>query len=566
MPDNNAIHKFKAGDKFHDRYTLEKLIGVGGFADVWRALDETTHSIVALKIYTNLDDDGINDLSDEYTRMQNLNHTNILKADHFDRWGNIPYLVMKYCGGGALNKKIGQLDAAELMHVIKDITEGLKYLHQNKIVHQDIKPANILIDEQNGVVNYVLSDFGISTKTKTKLSHSVNIKNKDKDTSMTEDYAPPEKFSKIREERKPDRKGDIFSLGISLYELATGGLPFDDMPTGRQLLYGDVELDFAEIQDEKLKRIIQWCMQPNKEERPTAEQLLKTVASNELPDEKKVSGHGKKTIKKRDDGIHIPKMLWVILIMIVVGVGVYYVLLNQVPSTPSEEITTFTINGVQLDMVKIPGGSFTMGSSDSDNEADLSEKPAKERTVSDFYLGKYEVTQKLWSAIMPNNPSTVLNDNYPVNNVSWEDCQLFIQRLNQITGRNFRLPTEAEWEYAAKVQRGKGGVVNCTRYSGTDADLGNYAWYSTNSNGSIHRVGAKQPNAFGLYDMSGNVIEWCQDIYTSYATGVVEKDKDQRVLRGGYFAGDAASCRCTNRGSCNYSDAFEYFGFRLCLQ
>ena len=132
MPNNNAIHKFKAGDEFHDRYTLEKLIGVGGFADVWRALDKITHSIVALKIYTNLDDDGIKDLSDEYTRMQNLNHTNILKADHFDRWGNIPYLVMKYCSGGSLNKKIGQLDAGELMHIIKDNTEGLKYLHQNK--------------------------------------------------------------------------------------------------------------------------------------------------------------------------------------------------------------------------------------------------------------------------------------------------------------------------------------------------------------------------------------------------------------------------------------------------
>lgn len=261
MSENNAIHKFKAGDKFHDRYLLEKLVGVGGFADVWKAVDETTHTTVALKIYTNLDEDGFNDLSEEYTRMQSLNHTNILRADYFDRWGNIPYLVMKYCGGGSLSKKIGKLDDTELMHVVRDMAEGLKYLHQNKIVHQDIKPANILIDEQNGVVNYVLSDFGISSKTKTKLSHSVNLKNKG--TSMTEDYAPPEKFSKIREDRKPDRKGDIFSLGISIYELATGGLPFDDMPTGRQLQYGDVDIDFSEVKNEKIKRIISLCMQPN---------------------------------------------------------------------------------------------------------------------------------------------------------------------------------------------------------------------------------------------------------------------------------------------------------------
>ena len=162
MADNKAIHKFKSGDIFDDRYTLEKLIGVGGFADVWKAVDNTTHSIVALKIYTNLDDDGINDLSEEYTRMQNLNHTNILKADHFDRDGNIPYLVMKFCGGGSLDKKIGRMENEEVLKVIKDMASGLSYLHQCNIVHQDIKPANILIDDSSGTPVYVLSDFGIN--------------------------------------------------------------------------------------------------------------------------------------------------------------------------------------------------------------------------------------------------------------------------------------------------------------------------------------------------------------------------------------------------------------------
>ena len=558
MPDNNAIHKFKAGDNFHDRYTLEKLIGVGGFADVWRAMDETTHSIVALKIYTNLDDDGINDLSEEYTRMQNLNHTNILKADHFDRWGNIPYLVMKYCGGGALNKKIGQLDDVELMHVIKDMAEGLKYLHQNKIVHQDIKPANILIDEQNGAVNYLLSDFGISSK-----------------TSMTEDYAPPEKFSSKKEDRRPDRKGDIFSFGISLYELATGGLPFDDMPTGRQLQYGDVEIDFSEVKNEKIKRIISQCMQPNKDDRPSADELVEMIQSEKMPDEVKVSGHGKKTVTIKDNKKN--KSWLVVSVIVAVAALLTYLVLNNKADKPEETskasdesmVETFTINGISFDMVKIPGGDFKMGcTNSSDSDADANEKPAQDRHVSDFYMGKYEVTQQLWFVIMNSNPSEQVNDKFPVQNVSWDDCQLFIQRLNAITGRNFRLPTETEWEYAAKAHLNSSGKLSNTpyKYAGTDTELSSYAWYSSNSSGSLHTVGSKKPNDFGLYDMSGNVIEWCQDIYTNYSTGYPEIDKDERVLRGGYYDGDAGSVRCTSRGSSNYKNRRIPFGFRLCLQ
>lgn len=301
MADNKSIHKFKAGDVFHERYTLEKLIGVGGFADVWKAVDSKTKTIVALKIYTNLDEDGINDLSEEYTRMQGLNHTNILKAEHFDSWGNIPYLVMKFCDGGSLDKKIGKMSAEELMNAITQIANGLKYLHSQGIVHQDIKPANILIDNTSGTPCYVLSDFGISSKTKTKLSHSVNLKNQG--TSMTEAYAPPEKFSSKKADRRPDRKGDIFSFGISIYEMATGSMPFDELSTGRQLMYEGAEIDFSEIQDEKIRRISELCMQADKEDRPTAEEVYKVAASSEIPDE---PSQETKTLtkKQRESRIH----------------------------------------------------------------------------------------------------------------------------------------------------------------------------------------------------------------------------------------------------------------------
>ena len=359
-----------------------------------------------------------------------------------------------------------------------------------------------------------------------------------------------------------------------MYELASGNLPFDDLSTGRELLHSDVEVDFSEIKDEKLRRIIQWCMQPDKEDRPTAEQLIKIAKSDEMPEAKKVTGHGKHTVRVSDSDSGMPKYLWGIIAMVVIGGGLYWFLRNgglggfggsePTPKGYVQAVDTFTINGIRLEMVKIPGGSFKMGS----ENGDANERPVKTKQVSDFYLSKYEVTQKLWFVIMNSNPSTTINDNYPVNSVSWDDCQLFIQKLNVVTGRNFRLPTETEWEYAAKAKLKPDGSIEATgyKYSGTSSSLSDYAWYSANSGGKMHAVGSKSPNDFGIYDMSGNVIEWCQDIYTSYSTGSPELGKDERVLRGGYYDSDAASVKCTSRGSCQYTQAMEPFGFRLCLQ
>lgn len=262
------IHQFKPGDLFNNRYRLEKLVGVGGFADVWKARDILINTTVALKIYTRLDDDGINELSEEYRRMQNINHPNLLRADYFDSWDNIPYLVMKFCSGGSLDKKVGKLTDIEIISIIRDLCEGLKCLHQSGVIHQDIKPANILIDEQG---HYVLSDFGISSKSKSTLRKSVNMF---QNTSMTEDYAPPEKFSPKAADRMPDKKGDIFSLGISLYELITGNLPFDNLSTGRQLQYENIRLDYSEIKDTKIRGIVQWCMQREKDKRPSASEIV----------------------------------------------------------------------------------------------------------------------------------------------------------------------------------------------------------------------------------------------------------------------------------------------------
>lgn len=163
-------------------------------------------------------------------------------------------------------------------------------------------------------------------------------------------------------------------------------------------------------------------------------------------------------------------------------------------------------------MVAVEGGTFTMGAtSEQGSDARDNEKPAHKVTLSDYYIGQTEVTQALWEAVMGSNPSYRRGDNLPVEQVSWDDCQEFIQKLNQLTGKQFRLPTEAEWEYAARGRRKSRGY----KYAGGN-DIGLVAWYSGNSGYETHLVATKQANELGIYDMSGNVWEWCNDWYGDY--------------------------------------------------
>lgn len=601
-----AIHKFKGGDDFHDRYTLEKLIGVGGFADVWKAIDNMTGATVALKIYTNLDEDGMKDLAREYTGMQNLNHTNILRAEHFDNWGNIPYLVMKFCSGGSLDKKIGQLTNEEITEALLQISSGLKYLHDNGVVHQDIKPANILIDNSHTNTVYVLSDFGISSKTKTRLSHSVNI-NKQQGVSMTEAYAPPEKFSSKKEDRRANRKGDIFSLGISIYELVTGNLPFDELSTGRQLQYEGAEVDFSDIQDPTLRAIVERCMDAIRDERPSADDIIDMIhngvtpasggggatippasdggwdfpkSSNNPPSSEPASTSIRETKRIKRESKPFPKWPIVLIIAIVVGVGCFFLFRHFVSGGSTFTATadsidtggyvpvidTIMVKDIALEMVRIPGGDFILGNDNlSDSVADECERPSVNRTVREFYLGKYEVTQALWEAVMGSNPSTKVDPTMPVNNVSFKECLDFITKLNVITGRNFRLPSEVEWEYAAKVIPNSDGTVSKVykKYAGADSP-DDYAYYAANSGGTINPVGQKKANPMGLYDMNGNVIEWCSNIFSDYSTGEPIASDTEISLRGGYYDSPAESVRNTSRGS-SINQKVPAFGLRIAL-
>ena len=234
---------------------------------------------------------------------------------------------------------------------------------------------------------------------------------------------------------------------------------------------------------------------------------------------------------------------------------------------------TFTIDNVKFTMIPVDGGTFTMGAtSEQGSDASYCEKPTHSVTLSSFYMGETEVTQALWRAVMGNNPSYYSGSNRPVESVSWNDCQEFIAKLNQLCasqldGRRFRLPTEAEWEYAARGGTKSKGY----KYSGSNT-VGNVAWYVDNSSSS-HTVGAKQPNELGLYDMSGNVWEWCSDWFsdTYYSSSPQNNPTGPStglgpVFRGGGWFSIAVGCRVSHRTFMLPSSNDSSVGLRLVVR
>jgi len=214
------------------------------------------------------------------------------------------------------------------------------------------------------------------------------------------------------------------------------------------------------------------------------------------------------------------------------------------------------------EMVFVQGGTFVMGATkEQGRNSEKNEKPIHKVTVSDFYIGKYPVTQKEWKAIMDSNPSPLEDDNLPVVSVSWNDVQEFIRRLNSATGKQYRLATEAEWEYAARG----GNRTRGYKYSGSN-NLNDVAWHS----GSSGNVGTKRPNELGIYDMSGSVWEWCNDWYGSYGSNTQTDPKGPqtgsgRVLRGGSWNSPAVLCRVSYRTFREPSLSRSIWGFRVVL-
>jgi len=228
---------------------------------------------------------------------------------------------------------------------------------------------------------------------------------------------------------------------------------------------------------------------------------------------------------------------------------------------------TITVRDVSFEMIFVEGGSFMMGSDSNARGANHDEFPLNLVTLSDYYIGQTEVTQLLWRTVMGSNPSRLKGDHLPVEMVSWRDCQAFIRRLNQLTGLQFALPSEAQWEFAARGGNKSRGYL----YSGSN-DQDAVAWFKENSGSRPRRVADKQPNELGIYDMSGNVWEWCNDWYNvrSYEDSVRNDPTgfalgNARVFRGGSWRNSSQFLRVAYRNYIEPNKRYNDLGLRLVL-
>ena len=364
------------GSKFDNRYELIRLLGRGGFSEVWLAKDAYTHLDIAIKVYapgSGMDTDGLVEFSQELAGVFNLNHTNLLKPTHVDAWEGMPYLILPFCSQGSIVKRVGKMSEEEIWKLIHDVASGLAYLHQNDIVHQDIKPDNILVDD-NG--NYLITDFGISTKARSTLRKSVAANTINAGTMA---YMGPERFSK---QPTPTKASDIWSFGAMVYEVITGDVPFGEMGGGMQKNGAEIP-DINKPVSNALKQVVEQMMEPDKNDRPTASQLVK-IANTHLDAAAPDDGRKTQRIKpapvqpaapkqpapaereKPEQSIRTERIIvWISVIILLVIAGVAIGIFTTKGETKSD-VVFGGYSPIQLNEIELPRATIVI---EEDDEA-----------------------------------------------------------------------------------------------------------------------------------------------------------------------------------------------------
>ena len=541
------------------RYKIIKTLGQGGFGITYLALqiglerqvavkeffmkgfcerdDASSHVTLGMSANRDMIERFRTKFIKEARNIAKLNHPNIVRIiDVFEENGTA-YYVMEYAEGGSLGEKLrkkGGFSKPVATRYITQVAEAVGYIHQRKMNHLDIKPDNIML---SGDDNVILIDFGLAKQ----YDAATGGQTSSTPVGISEGYAPIEQYQ-IGGVASFAPETDIYSLGATYFKLLTGITP----PSAPSLLENGMS-----IKPLKAKRVsknvidtILHAMSPKKKDRfHSVENFLQGLMENRNSNKEELMTLDKeKTLMQ------------------------------------NEKVLSFNVNGVSFEMVRIDSGSFVMGATNEmeETEEELEEcgyiiqseyeKPIHQVTLSNYYIGRTVVTQSLWIAVMGTNPSEFKGPNKPVENISWHDCQVFISKLNALTDKVFRLPTEAEWEFAARG----GNLSRHYRYSGSDT-LANVAWYGINSKkNTTSDVAKKQPNELGLYDMSGNVYEWCSDWYGDYScfaqhNPMGAKVGEERVARGGSWADSSVLCRTSSRMNIFADAKGDYIGLRLAL-
>ena len=545
------------------KYRIERVLGQGGFGITYLAHNTVLDVNVTIKDFflkeDNIRDDNIvitlsstkselflgqkEKFKKEAKRMSAIRNEHVISVfDLFEENGTA-YYVMDYVDGENLSDRLKRtghpMTESEVRRILPQILDALKAVHDADIWHLDLKPANIMIDKAG---NIKLIDFGASKQLNAQKGGATTSTA----ISYTNGYAPREQM-----EQNYDKFGpwtDLYALGATLYNLLTNRRP--PLPT-------DIDDDISNDKHESLpmpasvsdgmKKIVLWLMQTNRNRRPQTVSDL--FAKLPLLREISKSEEHKSTVLKKGKSSDEETILAGSVKTDIEPI------INQAMSPVIKELID--------NMVFVEGGIFNMGRKVKWYED--SDEDEHEVILSSFSINKYQVTQKEWVTVMNYNPSLIKGDNLPVTNVSWDDCMSFIHKLNVITGKKFRLPTEAEWEYAARG----GNKTKGYKYAGSD-ESGVVCWCFFNSNNSTHEVGSKQPNEVGLYDMSGNVWEWCLDYYGVYSKFDNENPRGpsagvSRVIRGGCYQSDYKRCSVYTRGRLYPELKQRHTGFRLSL-
>jgi eukaryotic-like serine/threonine-protein kinase len=558
------------------RYVIERKLGQGGMGMVYLARDRQLDLEVALKMLPPQiasNPRAVRMLKDEAQVSVKLTHQNIVRFYNFIDDGHYQFLVMEYIAGKTLDDELAKSDRlseARVKELLSGICDGLSYAHELNVLHRDLKPSNIMLTEEGQVK---VCDFGIARQIKESMTRLTG-----QGISGTLPYMSPEQLRG----KRTDQRSDVYSLGIVLYELLTGDVPFSSGEVAYQILHErpkPMEGVSAEMQ-----AVVMQCLEKEPQARfGSMGEVLSAVEGklNErrviLPPKElvfstpeqtprggiwpaEVTGKDESGLRRLFQSIGFfrflkrnPSLLVVLGVLLLAGWISFRVYRMR------EEMAITLPGGVKMEFVKIPAGSFKMGSEDGSND----EEPVHLVTISrDFWMGKYEVTQAQWQAMMGTTvqqqrdkehrklPLRGEGNNHPIYYVNWNDCQEFIRKVNsQVPGANFRLPSEAEWEYTARA-----GSTTRFHFGDNDNHLGSYAWCMDNSNRQIHPVGQKRPNAWGLYDMHGNVYEWCKDWYHDSYRGAsrdgsarTSPEGKYRVLRGGCMYNDSGDCRSAHR-------------------
>jgi formylglycine-generating enzyme required for sulfatase activity len=562
----------ECGDKIllDNRYRPIKFLGEGGFGRTFQAVDEkrlNTPCVIkqflpqqagsaALKKATEL-------FQQEAKRLQELGkHPQIPDLEAFFSQDNRLYLVQDFIDGQNLLQEFqnqGTLNEPQIRNILIELLPVLQFIHDNKVIHRDIKPENIIRSKKGKLF---LIDFGVSKETSGSILTRIGT------TVGTSGYAPPEQLRGTAY-----HNSDLYSLAVTCVRLLTGHFPKSD---GSDQLFDTNRMEW------------QWrkYVSLSQELIDVLETMLRDIPANRYQSATEVLAalSNQKTIVIPPPPPQTSQNPFQQIFQ--------FISPPTNPPKPASNINPQSSfqenlgNGVFLEMIAIPGGTFLMGSPENEAERLSYESPQHQVTVPSFFIGKYQLTQAQYQAIMGVNPSSFKGNNRPVENVSWDDAVAFCKKLNQKTGKNYRLPSEAEWEYACRAGTktafsfGDKITPDLVNYDGNypykSAPKGKYRKKTTD-------VGTFPPNAFGLYDMHGNVWEWCEDDwddnYINVPTdGSAWKSRSRRnimsfpggswndrrkLLRGGSWDQSAWGCRSAARMGDSRDDRNGLFGFRV---